>query len=230
MRGGRGALCSEPQFAAECGPEPAQLALCILPGTLCPGQLLLQAVDTVAGPVQASPEAVSHTAGLLQLRGGAMQLSPEALFSAAALREALLHLRQLLLQPQYLWRGLGLRWRLHTKGPLQTCPGPFAPAPLWHITTVRTEDLPYSPCLAGETPEPWSGRAPQDHGKPPAASWKPGPDRAVALGCTSCGQPYLSACSGPVVAKAVSPETRAGEPQGARYPTTDFPMDNTTEK
>lgn len=125
----------------------------------------------------------------------------------------------------------GLRWRLDTKGPLKTCPGPFAPAPLWHITAGGTKDLPRSPCLAGETPEPRSGRAPQDHGvhsgRQQRALSSLGP-RLHLLQPAPC----LSACSGPVIAKAASasPETRAGEPQGARCPTTDFQMDNTTEK
>lgn len=111
LRGDGGAPCPQPQATAERGPQPAQLALCILPGALGVGQLLLQAVDPAAGFVQASPEAVSHTTGLLQLPGDAAELSPQALLGAPALVEALLqlplpglpsclYLRQLSLQPQ----------------------------------------------------------------------------------------------------------------------------------
>lgn len=120
LRGGRGALCPEPQAEAKRGPQPAQLALCTPPGTLGLGQLLLQAADPAAGLVQASLEAVSHAAGLLQLPGDAVQLSPEALLCPPALAKALLqlllpglalglHLRQHPLQPQHLWVDAGLQ-------------------------------------------------------------------------------------------------------------------------
>lgn len=131
----------------EHGPELAQLALCTLPGTLRPSQLLLQAVDPATGLVQASLEAVSHAAGLLQLPGGSEQLGTEGVLSFPAHAEALLqlllagltsslHLCQLPLQPQDLWEAMGAQEALTPDPPASAdLPRPLASAPSWHVTT-----------------------------------------------------------------------------------------------
>lgn len=118
LGGGPRALSPEPQAQAERGPQPAQLGLRLPPGALGLGPLLLQAAEPLAGPVQASLEAIGCAAGLLQLPGDAEQLGPEGPLGAPALAEALLQLllpgrgpgfrlHQRVLRPQDLGEGLG---------------------------------------------------------------------------------------------------------------------------